>query len=131
MAGGLLGSNRVGVAPSTVMKNSVSLSASVESTGCSEKYSFRVAVTVAVPNPAKRNPNEPPAAAAAAADAPASVTGSGGANDTFWMVASGRAGSLLPAGPVLTANVWKTAFLTANDGPVTMNSPRPAGGIRT
>jgi hypothetical protein len=76
MAGGLLGSNSVGVAPSKVMKKFGSLSGLVGSEGPSEKYSVLLAVTVAVDYPAKRLPDMAFAECAARG---ASVIGSGGA----------------------------------------------------
>src|SRR3569833_1362234 len=127
MAGGLLGSNSVGVAPSTVMKKSGSLSGLLGSEACSEKYSVLAAVTLAVDSPAKRLPARAFAAFAARG---ASVTGSGGAVVLVWILASGRVGSMSPSGPVSTFNVWNTAFLTVAEGAVTMNSARPAVGMR-
>ena len=46
------------------------------------------------------------------------------------MVASVRWVSLSPPGPVSIASVRKEAFFTLADGPVTMNSARPAVGMR-
>src|SRR6185437_14519368 len=75
IAGGLLGSNSVGVAPSTVMKKFVGLDGSLGSDITSEKYSVRFAVGVAVASPANRLP-----AILAVAEA-LSVTGNGGGTE--------------------------------------------------
>src|SRR5581483_4521269 len=110
MAGGLLLSNKVSGAPSTVMKKSGSLSGLVGSDGCSLKYRVRAAVAVALARPANRSPDTA---------ATVSVTG----NDVglaVSIVASGLVGSTSPSGPVLTLRVWKTARCTDAEGPVTM-----------
>jgi len=52
----VVGSNSVGVAPSTVMKKLVGLEGSLGLEITSEKYRVRAAVGVAVANPAKRFP---------------------------------------------------------------------------
>ncbi len=71
MAGGLLASNSVGVAPSTVMKKFVGLVFGLlGSCSTSEKYSVRVAVGVRLASPANRLPATTPEAD--------SVTGSDG-----------------------------------------------------
>jgi hypothetical protein len=46
------------------------------------------------------------------------------------MEASGRCGSLSPPGPVSMARVKNVACFTCTDGPLTINSARPAGGMR-
>src|SRR4051812_803960 len=116
IAGGLFGSNRVGVAPSTVMKKFVGLAGLVGSEMTSEKYSLRCVVGLAAASPANLVPVKGPVAD--------SIVGSDGPFVAFCRMATVLSGSLSPAGPVSTLRVFNTALLTAADGPVTMNSAR-------
>src|SRR5215831_15668821 len=63
IAGGLLGSNSVGVAPSTVMKKLVGLAGSLGSEITSEKYNVRLRLGVTEASPANRLPSVTPFAA--------------------------------------------------------------------
>src|SRR5579884_1664525 len=54
IAGGKVGSNMTGVAPSTVIKKFVGLAGSLGSEMTSEKYSLRVVFTAAVARPSNR-----------------------------------------------------------------------------
>src|SRR5579862_5958173 len=102
--GGLFGSNRVGVAPSTVMKKFVGLAGLEGSDTTSEKYSVRAAVGVVVARFENNAPGTVPEGL--------SETGRGGATELVWITANGRVGSLSPNGPVSIFNVWKMALFT-------------------
>src|SRR5690349_14048981 len=104
------------------MKKFVGLDGSLGSEITSEKYNVRLSVGVTEASPANRLPSVTPFAD--------SVMGSPDEEVEAWMIARGRVGSLSPAGPVSMFCVWKTALWTAAVGAVTMNSARPAGGIR-
>src|SRR5277367_6431147 len=105
IAGGLLGLNIIGVAPTTVMKNSV-LNQNLglrESRLSSEKYSSRLVVTWASASPSKRCGPGGPVTAGILICAAASA--SSWEDLRFVRIASGRCGSMSPIAPVSTLRV--------------------------